>query len=192
MVIFYIMAGIDLHMHSMYSCDGELSPGELFEIARRSGIRTVSLTDHNTCAGIPDAVEAGRTAGIEIISGVELDCFYQGVLFHVLGYGIDHDNSLLQEIDLNVQFQNRASSLETIRLINKAGIKLDEEEALSKAKNGFVTGELIAEIVLNKTNAGNNPLLHPYLLPRGSRSDNPYVNFYWDYCGQGSPAYVYH
>jgi predicted metal-dependent phosphoesterase TrpH len=177
-------------MHSIYSCDGELSPGELLEIARRSGLRTISLTDHNTCAGIPEAVEAGKTAGIEVIPGIELDCFYRGVLFHVLGYGIDHGNSLLREIDLNVQCRNQASSLETIRLINRAGIELNEKEALSKAKNGFVTGELVAEIVLNKANAGENPLLRPYL-PEGSRSDNPYVNFYWDYCGQGSPAYVH-
>jgi predicted metal-dependent phosphoesterase TrpH len=184
------MAVIDLHMHSTYSCDGESSPRELLEIACRSGIRTISLTDHNTCAGISEAVEAGKTAGIEVIPGIELDCFYRGVLFHVLGYGIDHGNSQFREIDLNVQCQNQASSLETIRLINRVGIELDEKEALSKAKNGFVTGELVAEIVLNKANAGENPLLRPYL-PAGSRSDNPYVNFYWDYCGQGSPAYVY-
>jgi predicted metal-dependent phosphoesterase TrpH len=190
MVLSLVMPVIDLHIHSIYSCDGELSPGELFGIARRSGIRTVSLTDHNTCAGIPDAVEACRAADIEVIPGIELDCFYQGILFHVLGYGIDHANSLLREIDLDVQFRNLASSLETIRLINKAGIKLDERETLSRAKNGFVTGELVAEIVLNKAAAGENPLLCPYL-PGGDRSDNPYVNFYWDYCGQGSPAYVY-
>lgn len=35
----------------------------------------------------------------------------------------------------------------------------------------------------------NNPLLAPYY-PNGSRSDNPYVNFYWDFCSQGKPAYV--
>jgi predicted metal-dependent phosphoesterase TrpH len=184
------MAAIDLHMHSAYSCDGELSPGELLGIAVESGLRTVSLTDHNTCAGVGEAVEAGRAAGVEVISGVELDCFYRGVLFHVLGYGVDPGNSLLRGIDLEVQSRNRASSLDTIRLINRAGIELDEEEALSRAKNGFVTGELAAEIALNKPGAGENPLLRPYL-PGGGRSDNPYVNFYWDYCGQGKPAYVY-
>jgi predicted metal-dependent phosphoesterase TrpH len=184
------MATIDLHMHSAYSCDGELSPRELLEIALGSGLHIVSLTDHNTCVGISEAAEAGKTMGITVIPGVELDCFYRGVLFHVLGYGIDQDNPLLREIDLDVQSRNRASSLETIRLLNRIGIKLDKEEALSKAKNGFVTGELVAEIMLNKTDAGENPLLRPYL-PGGDRSDNPYVNFYWDYCGQGSPAYVH-
>ncbi|MDR2020264.1 MAG: hypothetical protein LBQ14_05785, partial [Treponema sp.] len=96
----------------------------------------------------------------------------------------------LREIDLDVQSRNRASSLETVRLINRAGIALDEKEALSRAKNGFVTGELAAEIVLAKADAGENPLLRPYL-PGGGRSDNPYVNFYWDYCGQGRAAYVH-
>jgi len=184
------MALIDLHMHSVYSCDGELSPGELIKIARMSKLRVISLTDHNTCAGVTEAIEAGRTAGITVIPGVELDCFFRDVLFHVLGYGIDPENALLGEIDRAVQSQTRISSAETIRLINELGINLDKDEALSKAKNGYVTGELIAEIVLNKQNAQDNPLLHPYL-PGGGRSGNPYANFYWDFCGQGKPAYVH-
>jgi predicted metal-dependent phosphoesterase TrpH len=184
------MALIDLHMHSVYSCDGELTPRELINIAQKSKLKIISLTDHNTCVGVTETIEAGRTAGITVIPGIELDCFFQGVLFHVLGYGIDPENALLGEIDKDVQSQTKASSAETIRLINELGINLDRDEALSKAKNGYVTGELIAEIVLNKKDARDNPLLHPYF-SGGSRSDNPYVNFYWDFCGQGKSAYVH-
>ena len=34
-----------------------------------------------------------------------------------------------------------------------------------------------------------NPLLKPYY-EDGLRSDNPYVNFYWDFCSQGKSAYA--
>ena len=41
------------------------------------------------------------------------------------------------------------------------------------------------EYIFNK----ENKLLNPYY-EGGLRSDNPYVNFYWDYCSQGKPAYA--
>ncbi len=55
--------------------------------------------------------------------------------------------------------------------------------------NGVITGEMIAEAALNDNRNKNNPLMSEFY-PGGSRSDNPYVNFYWDYCSMGKPAYV--
>ncbi|MGN1008018.1 MAG: phosphatase, partial [Butyricicoccus sp.] len=55
--------------------------------------------------------------------------------------------------------------------------------------NGVVTGELIAEAALDEPYNQRHPLLAPYR-PGGARSDNPYLNFYWDYCAPGKPAYV--
>ena len=51
----------------------------------------------------------------------------------------------------------------------------------------MITGEIIAEVALQDER--NHPLMKEYL-PGGSRSDNPFVNFYWDYCAQSKPAYV--
>ena len=184
------MTTFDLHMHSIYSCDGEMLPKKLIEIALQNGINTVSLTDHNTSEGVQEMIDRGKASGISVIAGIELDCFFQDTLFHLLGYGIDPKHPILNKISKHVYSMNAASSQETIRLINEIGIPLDKNEALSLAKNNYVTGELVAEIVLNKPDASKNPLLRPYL-PGGSRSDNPYVNFYWDFCGQGKPAYVH-
>ena len=48
---------------------------------------------------------------------------------------------------------------------------------------------MIAEVALEDKRNDDNELLKPYRAG-GSRSDNPYVNFYWDFCSQGKPAYV--
>ncbi|MDL2229512.1 PHP domain-containing protein [Treponema sp. OttesenSCG-928-L16] len=181
---------MDLHIHSKYSCDGEYSPSDLAGMAAAAGIEVMALTDHNTTGGIREALEAGAKNGIKVIPGIELDCMFKGHIFHVLGYGIDPNFPALDVLYIDVRRQEAAAARERIRLINKAGIELDETEALSSAVHGcFVTGELIAELVLNKSGAKKNPLLRPYL-PGGSRSDNPYVNFYWDFCAQGKKAYV--
>jgi hypothetical protein len=48
---------------------------------------------------------------------------------------------------------------------------------------------MIAEAALANPKNNSNPLLIPYRKGE-ARSDNPFVNFYWDYCAQGKPAYV--
>ena len=184
-------AKIDLHMHSIRSCDGDFEPAELVRQAKAAGVAAIAVSDHNTTAAVAPATQAGQQAGVRVIPAVELDCILNGVIFHVLGYGIDPDFPALREIDLDIQRQEKAAAKERIGLINQAGIFLDEAEALGMAKDGvFVVGELIAEIVLNKPDAADNEKLRPYL-PGGERSDNPYVNLYWDWCGQGCPAYVH-
>ncbi|MCY4119931.1 MAG: PHP domain-containing protein, partial [Acidobacteria bacterium] len=45
---------IDLHTHTTAS-DGTLSPAELVERAHGLGIHTLSVTDHDTLAGVPEA-----------------------------------------------------------------------------------------------------------------------------------------
>lgn len=51
------------------------------------------------------------------------------------------------------------------------------------------TGEMFAEFLLSQPQYKNHPLLLPYR-EGGALSDNPYVNFYWDYYSQGKPCYA--
>lgn len=51
------------------------------------------------------------------------------------------------------------------------------------------TAEKFAAILLNKPEYFDHELLKPYR-PGGERSDNPLVNFYWDFCAQGKPCHV--
>ena len=61
----------DLHNHSTAS-DGELSPAKVIKQAAAKGLRAVALTDHDTLAGLEEALTAGEKFGIKVIPGVEL------------------------------------------------------------------------------------------------------------------------
>ncbi|HDS16690.1 MAG TPA: PHP domain-containing protein [Proteobacteria bacterium] len=61
----------DLHNHSLAS-DGELSPAEVVAQAAAKGLTAVALTDHDTLAGLDEALAAGGAAAILVIPGVEL------------------------------------------------------------------------------------------------------------------------
>lgn len=184
------MAKIDLHMHSNCSDDGEFTPEKLLCLGKQASLDYLSITDHNTVRGVSVALALAEQMEIEVISGIELDCVHMGRNFHLLGYGFDHTLPVFAQIEQSILTQEQAAARQKIALIQKAiGVPLSVDEVLAAADRGIVTGELIAEILLQKENAKEHDVLLPYLAG-GTRSDNPYVNFYWDFFSQGKPAYV--
>nr|GLL45559.1 uncharacterized protein LOC109171398 [Ipomoea trifida] len=65
----------ELHCHSVHS-DGFLSASKVVERAHQNGVKVLSLTDHDTMSGIPEALEAARRFGIKIIPGVEISTIF--------------------------------------------------------------------------------------------------------------------
>ena len=179
----------DLHMHSVISLDGEYRPAELARLCKKSGIETAALTDHNSVRGVKEMEEEGGRLGIRVVRGIELDCCCEGLNLHILGYGIDIDDKrfVLNEQELLKQKQEISS--ETIKLLLNMGIRFRVERAMELSRDGIVVGEMIAEAALEEPENMENPLMRPYF-PGGSRSDNPYVNFFWDFCSQGKPAFL--
>lgn len=183
------MSYIDLHMHSFYSDDGEFRPRQLVDFCISKKVKYFSIADHNCVKAIEEAKEYCKDKAIEIIPAVELDCSIDGINLHVLGYGIDYHNQVFHEIEENIILQEQTASQERMKLVRELGIDFSEEVIAAMSRNGVVTGEMIAEAAMLFDKDHSNPLLKPYY-ENGSRSDNPYVNFYWDYCAQNKPAYA--
>jgi hypothetical protein len=81
---------IDLHLHTTAS-DGLYDPAALVDLAWRAGIRTMSVTDHDTVAGLPEAARAAASSGIAFVPGIEITAVHEGRDVHVLGYFIEAD-----------------------------------------------------------------------------------------------------
>ena len=180
---------IDLHMHSKYSDDGEFTPTQLVEMCHQAGIRIMAIADHNSVKAIDEAKEMAKKYDIKYISATEIDCTYNGINLHVLGYGIDYHHDDFKTLEQNVLDQELKCSKEKIALTNKLGFDVDVEALDKLTDNGVYTGEMFGEVLLNDQRYLDHPLLKPYR-EGGSRSDNPYVNFYWDYYAQGKPCYT--
>jgi predicted metal-dependent phosphoesterase TrpH len=73
----------DLHLHTTAS-DGEFTPSQVAAFARRARLDAIAITDHDTLAGVREAVEAAD--GVRVIPGVELTADWHGREVHVLGY----------------------------------------------------------------------------------------------------------
>jgi predicted metal-dependent phosphoesterase TrpH len=82
------MPGFDLHTHSNRS-DGTLTPREVVELAASRDLAGIALTDHDTTDGVPEAREAARDKGLEVLTGCELSAEHEDQPVHVLGYAFD-------------------------------------------------------------------------------------------------------
>ena len=183
------MSYIDLHMHSSYSDDGEFSPKELVELCLENGVKYFAIADHNSTKGIAEAKEYCNDKDITIIPAIELDCTIDEVNLHLLGYNIDYKSDDFEKIEEYIISQEQVASKERMRLVREIGINFEDSVIDRLSKNGVVNGEMIAEAAIIFDKNKENNLLKPYY-EGGIRSDNPYVNFYWDYCSQGKPAYA--
>ena len=184
---------IDLHIHSMFSDDAHYSPTELARQCKDAGIKVMSITDHNSARGNSEAKKEARRLGIKCISGIEIDCAFMGKNLHLLGYGIDEGSPDFAVHEDSHLSNERIASRERLVLTRKLGFDITAEElnAVSNIDDGTGnwTGEVFAEVLLEKEEYRGHELLKPYR-KNGNRSDNPYVNFYWDYYSQGKPCYV--
>lgn len=180
---------IDLHMHSYYSDDGEFSPSELVKMCHNKGITIMAIADHNSIKAVDEARKEASKYNIHFINAIEVDCTYGDINLHVLGYGIDYKKEMFSNLEENILRQERACSVKKLELTKRLGFDIKKEQVDELSKSGIYTGEMFAEILLNDSRYKESELLQPYR-SGGSRSDNPYVNFYWDFYSQGKACYT--
>lgn len=77
----------DLHCHTKLS-DGSVGIEELISLAKRRGLHTIAITDHDTFAGAVRGVNIGKRAGVNVVPGAELSAVDSatGRKVHILCY----------------------------------------------------------------------------------------------------------
>ena len=86
----------DLHIHTEYS-DGKDKPAEIIAKSVQIGLKSISITDHDSVEAYSSAVPEAARCGIDLLAGVELSTDYEGQDIHILAYCLDPLNTLVQE-----------------------------------------------------------------------------------------------
>ena len=140
---------VDLHCHSTAS-DGSLPPAEVVRLAKKAGVSAMSLTDHDTMAGIAEAAAEAAVQGIDFISGIEISCEYRhpGTM-HLLGYGIDPKSAVLADLSKGlIEARNDRNPL-IIKRLNELNVAVTMREWEDEA-GGVVGRPHLAAILIRK------------------------------------------
>jgi len=123
---------IDLHLHSHVS-DGELAPAELVRGAVAAGLSIIALTDHDTAAGVPPAMDAATSLPVGVIPGIEISTRLGEFELHMLGYWIDPSSPpILAHQTASIERRtNRMHGM--VGRLREMGIPISYEEVLAAA-----------------------------------------------------------
>ena len=121
------MERIDLHVHTLAS-DGSDAPETVVRKAAAAGLRAVAITDHDTFAGLPEALAAGKTHGVEVVPGVELSTVWGGEEVHLLGYYMDTDNAALRALMTRATDERNARNETMVQRLHDAGYPITMAE----------------------------------------------------------------
>ncbi|WP_169083164.1 PHP domain-containing protein [Paenibacillus sp. PL91] len=122
----------DLHTHTTAS-DGMQSPAENVRLAKEAGLAAIAITDHDTVAGVAEAMLEGKRLGITVVPGVEVSTVASGTDIHILGYYTNNEDE---------KWLSRLSSLRGLRgqrnemilnKLNELGIAVTMEEVIAAA-----------------------------------------------------------
>jgi len=132
---------IDFHTHSSES-DGDLSPTELLELAKNSGITALALTDHDTLAGLVEAEKTAKLLDIRFIPGVESEVEFEPGKLHILGLGIkQYPNGPLGNFLEKIRKWRNIRNKKMVRVMNADGLNVTLSE-LNNLAGGEVLGRM--------------------------------------------------
>jgi predicted metal-dependent phosphoesterase TrpH len=167
---------IDLHMHTTAS-DGRCSPEELVRRAHDAGIRTMSVTDHDTMAGVAPAAQAAQPLGMTVVPGIEVTSVHRGRDVHVLAYFLSESAPGLQDLLSGQRKQRVDRAMEIANRLARLGAPIDEQPFIEDAS--APGGKAIAR-----------PQIAHALIVAGH--DATVAEAFEKYLSEDSPAYVPH
>jgi predicted metal-dependent phosphoesterase TrpH len=142
----------DLQSHSTHS-DGELSATGVVEAAAAAGVELLALSDHDTVAGVSEAIEAGSRNGVQVVPAVEISAVDDGAQqpreLHILGYRIDHTGPLEQRLT-EFLADREQRTMRMAAALRELGFELDEAELRERIAAGQPIGRPhVAQAVLS-------------------------------------------
>lgn len=152
-----------------------LTPTQLIELAARTGVDAIALTDHDTVEGLEEAAQAARRTGVGFVPGVEISVSWGDTTLHVVGLQVDPSSAELREGLESIRAGRMQRARRMADALARVGHAGTFEAALALAKD---------ERLLSRTHFAR------HLVERGAVRD---VQHAFDkYLAKGKPAFVPH
>jgi predicted metal-dependent phosphoesterase TrpH len=135
----------DLQSHSTRS-DGVLEPAEVVARAAQAGVQLLALSDHDTVAGVDEALAASAEHGLSVVPAIEISAIDDGGAngvareLHILGYLIDHRDPQLTSTLSRFLADREQRTLRMAENLRGLGIELDQRAIDARVQAGEPIG----------------------------------------------------
>ncbi|WP_322905282.1 PHP domain-containing protein [Paenibacillus campi] len=170
------LAFADLHTHTQAS-DGMNTPAENVKLAAEAGLAALAITDHDTVAGVAEALAAAEQHGIIVVPGVEISTMEDGKDIHIVGYYLDiADTMLLERLEGLRRIRDERNEL-ILEKLRELGLQITIDDVLAQLGRELLPDESIGR-----------PHMADTLVAKGYVSD--LREAFDKYLAQGAAAYV--
>lgn len=176
---------IDLHIHTNESSDGEFTAKEIVEMAKKIGLETISITDHDSVAAVEAGMMWGAKYKIEVIPGCELFSQYKGKFLHILGYYIDPLNPELQGLCNKAAEESVSRIDQQIVALREGGFYLEKEKVLEQCVGTAPLYSNYTEAIFEDERNKNNPIVKKY-----KQMEMGIIEFSRDFMCMGKEYYI--
>lgn len=137
---------VDLHSHSTAS-DGAFAPAVVVREAHKTGLSAIALTDHDTTAGLAEAVDEGRRLGIRVVPGVELSAVEDDHETHILGLHLGDTTPIDAKLS-ELRDMRRTRAAKIVDLLNEHGVRITFEAVLEQAGGAAIGRPHVARALI--------------------------------------------
>lgn len=139
---------VDLHIHSTAS-DGTLTPAQIVATAADKRLDAIAITDHDTIAGVPDALKAGQRHGIDVFPAVEISAEYSGREVHILGYMITPGSPELSKALEKIQKSRQQRIRTMVSNLQRIGVAIRLADVQAVVSGASIGRPHLAQALVN-------------------------------------------
>ena len=140
--------------------------------AGAAGLHGIALTDHDTLAGVPEAIAAGERYQVRVIAGCEFSVAASWGEMHVLGYFLPSESSELDSFLERCRTDRIRRARTMVERLQELGVELPFEAVLEESGGGALGRPHVARAMVR----------HGAVRNTGDAFDR--------FIGRGRPAFV--
>lgn len=138
--------------------------------ARDAGLAAIALTDHDTLAGLPEAVAAGERLGVRVVCGCEFSVRVSWGEMHLLGYCIQPSDPSIEAFLENARRGRHERALKMVEHLRAWGVDITEEDVITEAAGAALGRPHVARALVRRGKVPDIQAAFEQFLGQGRRA----------------------
>lgn len=144
-----------------------MAPAAVVRKAHGLGLAAIALTDHDTVAGLPEAIAEGERLGLRVVGGCEFSVAVTWGEMHCLGYFLPAAAPALDEFLAEARADRERRMRMMLHKLALVGAPVTEAQVMTEAAGGSVGRPHVARALVRAGHVASVPAAFDRFLARG-------------------------